>query len=69
MQGFEKLKEMVDKWEGIPEASPRYNLKLFVDRETYKAMDVLAKLQDKSADQLAMEVIDNFIASQQNGSE
>lgn len=65
--GFEKLKELVDKWEGIPESSTRYNLKLFADKETYEAMDELARVQDKTAHQLAMEVIRNFVASQQNG--
>ncbi|KAL3529906.1 hypothetical protein ACH5RR_009228 [Cinchona calisaya] len=65
--GFEKLKELVDKWEGIPVSSARYNLKLFSDRETYEAMDELARIQDKTAHQLAMEVIRNFVASQQNG--
>ncbi|KAM1000457.1 hypothetical protein ACFX2A_007203 [Malus domestica] len=65
--GFEKLQELVDKWEG-PEASPtRYNLKLFADKETYEAVDELAKLQNKNAHQLAMEVIRNFVASQHNG--
>lgn len=48
-------------------APTRYNLKLFADKETYEAVDELAKLQDKSAHQLAMEVIRNFVASQQNG--
>ncbi|CDP14606.1 unnamed protein product [Coffea canephora] len=65
--GFEKLKELVDKWEGVPESSTRYNLKLFADRETYEAMDELARVQDKTAHQLAMEVIRGFVASQQNG--
>ncbi|KAI5673652.1 hypothetical protein M9H77_14016 [Catharanthus roseus] len=65
--GFEKLKELVDKWEGIPESSARYNLKLFSDKETYESMADLARLQDKTAHQLAMEVIRNYVASQQNG--
>ncbi|XP_017603489.1 sulfite reductase [ferredoxin], chloroplastic-like [Gossypium arboreum] len=66
--GFEKLKELVDKWEGVVQTPPaRYNLKLFADKETYEAMDELAKLQNKSAHQLAIEVIRNFVASQQNG--
>lgn len=65
--GFEKLEELVHKWEGIPESSARYNLKLFSDRDTYEAMEGLARVQDKTAHQLAMEVIRNFVASQQNG--
>ncbi|KAK1306862.1 hypothetical protein QJS10_CPA10g00188 [Acorus calamus] len=65
--GFEKLQELVEKWEGPPEAPSRYNLKLFTDKQTYEAMDDLAKLQNKSAHQLAMEVIRNYVASQQNG--
>ncbi|KAL2557199.1 Sulfite reductase [ferredoxin] [Forsythia ovata] len=65
--GTEKLQEMVDKWEGIPLGASRYNLKLFADKETYEAMDALARLQDKSAHQLAMEVIRNYVASQQSG--
>ncbi|XP_062015148.1 sulfite reductase [ferredoxin], chloroplastic [Rosa rugosa] len=65
--GFEKLQELVDKWEGPEVAPTRYNLKLFADKETYEAVDELAKLQGKSAHQLAMEVIRNFVASQQNG--
>uniref|UniRef100_C0JT31 assimilatory sulfite reductase (ferredoxin) n=1 Tax=Nicotiana benthamiana TaxID=4100 RepID=C0JT31_NICBE len=65
--GFEKLGEFVEKWEGIPESSSRYNLKLFADRETYEAMDALASIQDKNAHQLAIEVVRNYVASQQNG--
>ncbi|PRQ32975.1 putative assimilatory sulfite reductase (ferredoxin) [Rosa chinensis] len=65
--GFEKLQVLVDKWEGPEVAPTRYNLKLFADKETYEAVDELAKLQGKSAHQLAMEVIRNFVASQQNG--
>ncbi|XP_023874907.1 sulfite reductase [ferredoxin], chloroplastic [Quercus suber] len=65
--GFEKLQELVDKWEGPVLAPSRYNLKLFADKETYEAVDQLAKLQNKNAHQLAMEVIRNFVASQQNG--
>ncbi|KAJ0020155.1 hypothetical protein Pint_31055 [Pistacia integerrima] len=65
--GFEKLQELVEKWEGPLRASPRHNLKLFADKETYEAMDDLAKLQNKSAHQLAIEVIRNFVAAQQNG--
>lgn len=67
-QGKEKMLELVDKWEGIPQGPSRYNLKLFSDKETYEAVDALAKLQDKSAHQLAMEIIRNFVASHQNGS-
>lgn len=66
-QGFEKLQEMVDKWEGVVEAPSRYNLKLFADKETYVAIDELAKLQNKNAHQLAMEVVRNYVAAQQNG--
>ncbi|KAJ8543815.1 hypothetical protein K7X08_025433 [Anisodus acutangulus] len=65
--GFEKLGELVEKWEGIPESSSRYNLKLFADKETYEAMDALARIQDKNAHQLAIEIVRNYVASQQNG--
>ncbi|XP_057749410.1 sulfite reductase [ferredoxin], chloroplastic [Arachis stenosperma] len=65
--GFEKLKEYVEKWEGPVVAPTRHNLRLFADKETYEAMDGLAKLQNKTAHQLAMEVIRNFVASNQNG--
>ncbi|XP_062084041.1 sulfite reductase [ferredoxin], chloroplastic [Humulus lupulus] len=65
--GFEKLQELVDKWEGPVVASSRHNLKLFADKETYEAIDKLAKVQDKSAHQLAIEVIRDFVASQSNG--
>lgn len=65
--GFEKLQEFVDKWEGLPDSSTRYNLTVFADKETYNSMNELAKLQDKTAHQLAMDVIRNFVASQQNG--
>ncbi|KAI7991010.1 hypothetical protein LOK49_LG12G00733 [Camellia lanceoleosa] len=65
--GFDKLQELVDKWEGPVESSSRFNLKLFADRETYEAVDELARVQNKNAHQLAMEVIRNFVASQQNG--
>ncbi|TKY67831.1 Sulfite reductase of ferredoxin [Spatholobus suberectus] len=65
--GFEKLKEFVEKWEGPVVAPARHNLKLFADKETYEAMDELAKLQNKNAHQLAMEVIRNYVASNQNG--
>ncbi|CAL0304334.1 unnamed protein product [Lupinus luteus] len=64
--GFEKLKEYIEKWDG-PVAPARHNLSLFADKETYEAMDELAKLQNKSAHQLALEVIRNFVASSQNG--
>lgn len=67
IQGFEKLQEIVDKWEGVPKSSSRYYLKLFTDKETYEAVDALARIENKSAHQLAMEVIRNFAASQQNG--
>lgn len=66
-QGFEKLHELVDKWEGPVQSLVRYNLKPFADKETYEAMEELAKLQNKSPHQLAMEVIRNFVAAQQNG--
>lgn len=66
-QGFEKLQELVEKWEGPAKATARYNLKLFADKETYEAVDELAKLQNKNAHQLAIEVIRNFVTSQQNG--
>ncbi|XP_045825408.1 LOW QUALITY PROTEIN: sulfite reductase [ferredoxin], chloroplastic [Trifolium pratense] len=46
--GFEKLKEFIEKWEGpvVPQTT-RHNLKLFTDKETYEAMDGLAKLQTR----------------------
>ncbi|GAB4856031.1 transcriptional regulatory protein [Ancistrocladus abbreviatus] len=65
--GFEKLQELVDKWEGPVETSSRFNLELFADRETYEAMDELAKLENKTAHQLAMELVCNYVAAQQNG--
>ncbi|KAG4988161.1 hypothetical protein AAZX31_11G091500 [Glycine max] len=65
--GFEKLKEYIEKWEGPVVAPSRHNLKLFADKETYESMDALAKLQNKTAHQLAMEVIRNYVASNQNG--
>ncbi|CAA3000959.1 sulfite reductase 1 [ferredoxin], chloroplastic [Olea europaea subsp. europaea] len=65
--GTEKLHEMVDKWEGIPLTASRYNLKLFSNKETCEAMDALARHEDKSSHQLAMEAIRNYVASQQNG--
>ncbi|KAL0418499.1 UNVERIFIED_CONTAM: Sulfite reductase 1 [ferredoxin], chloroplastic [Sesamum radiatum] len=61
--GHEKLLELVNKWEGIPLGASRYNLKLFADKETYEAMDTLARLQDKSAHQLAMDIIRDYVAS------
>lgn len=66
-QGFEKLQDRVDKWDGVVKSPARYNLKLFADKETYEAMEELAVLQNKSAHQLAIEVVRNFVASQQNG--
>ncbi|KAK1266537.1 hypothetical protein QJS04_geneDACA016394 [Acorus gramineus] len=65
--GFEKLKELVEKWEGPVGTPLRYSLKLFADKKTYEAVDALAKLQNKSAHQLAMDVIRNYVASQHNG--
>ncbi|KAI7745684.1 hypothetical protein M8C21_011026 [Ambrosia artemisiifolia] len=65
--GFEKLEEIVGKWEGVPKSSSRYYLKLFTDKETYEAVDALARVENKSAHQLAIEVIRNYAASQQNG--
>ncbi|GFP98794.1 sulfite reductase 1 [ferredoxin] chloroplastic [Phtheirospermum japonicum] len=62
--GNEKLLELVNKWEGVPLGASRYNLKLFADKDTYESMDALAKLQDKSAHQLAMEIIRNYVALQ-----
>lgn len=65
--GFEKLQEWVEKWEGVPQSSGKFNLKLFADRETYQAVDEMAKLQNKTAHQLAMEIIRNYVAAEQNG--
>ncbi|RRT65576.1 hypothetical protein B296_00014109, partial [Ensete ventricosum] len=65
--GFDKLHELVEKWEGPEGLSSRFNLKLFADRQTYEAVANLAKLQNKTAHQLAMEVIRNYVAAQQNG--
>lgn len=48
-------------------APPKYNLRLFADKDTYNKMDDLAKLQNKTAHQLAIEVIRNYVAAQQNG--
>lgn len=67
-QGFEKLKELVEKWEGPVEQVSRFNLKLFADRQTFEAVAELAKRQNKSAHQLAMEVIRDYVASQGKGS-
>ncbi|KAL7151870.1 hypothetical protein ABFS83_04G059500 [Erythranthe nasuta] len=65
--GNEKLLELVDKWEGIPLSPPRYNLKLFADKETYESIDALARIQDKTAHQLAIDIIRNYVATHQNG--
>ncbi|GAB2220263.1 hypothetical protein Droror1_Dr00007907 [Drosera rotundifolia] len=60
---------LVEIWEGLPDMSRRlYNLKLFTDRQTYEeAMEKLAKLENKTAHALAMEVIRNYVVDQQNG--
>ena len=60
------LQEWVDKWDGVVATRPTYNLRLFTDKDTYEKMDELAKLQNKTAHQLAMEVIRNYAATQQN---
>ncbi|XXG56518.1 hypothetical protein AAC387_Pa03g3904 [Persea americana] len=65
--GIEKLQEIVEKWEGPVKAMSQFSLKLFADKETYEAMDELAKHQNKNAHQLALEVIQNFVAAQENG--
>ncbi|XP_065867182.1 sulfite reductase [ferredoxin], chloroplastic [Euphorbia lathyris] len=65
--GFEKLQEWVDNWKGVVSAPPKYNLRLFADKETYNKIDDLAKLQNKTAHQLAIEVIRNYVAAQENG--
>lgn len=65
--GFDKLQEMVEKWDGHVEKPSRYNLKLFADKHTYEAIDELAQLQNKTAHQLAMEIVRNYVAAQQNG--
>ncbi|CAI0412567.1 unnamed protein product [Linum tenue] len=65
--GFEKLQEWVDKWEGVEAAPTRYNLRLFSDKDTYDKMDGLAKLQNKTAHQLAMEIVRSYVAAQENG--
>ncbi|CAA6653631.1 unnamed protein product [Spirodela intermedia] len=61
--GFEKLRDLVEKWEGPAEARPRFGLKLFSDKETYEAMSEIAQTQNKTAHQLAMEVIRSYVAS------
>ncbi|KAK9123522.1 hypothetical protein Sjap_013124 [Stephania japonica] len=65
--GFEKLQELVQNWDGVIRSPTRYNLKLFADKETFEVMDELARMEDKNAHQLAMEVIRNYVAAQQNG--
>ncbi|KAJ9164338.1 hypothetical protein P3X46_023929 [Hevea brasiliensis] len=65
--GFEKLQEWVDNWEGVVSTPPKYNLRFFSDKDTYDKIDELAKLQNKTADQLAMEIIHNYVVSHQNG--
>ncbi|KAJ6815902.1 sulfite reductase [ferredoxin], chloroplastic-like [Iris pallida] len=65
--GFDKLHEFVEKWDGMVDAPSRYNLRLFSDRHTYEAMDELARLQNKTAHQLAIEVVRNYVAAHQNG--
>ncbi|KAL5708174.1 assimilatory sulfite reductase (ferredoxin) [Ranunculus cassubicifolius] len=65
--GFEKLQNIVDTWNGIVESPSRYNLKLFTDRDTFEAMEDLARVENKTAHQLAMEVIRNYVGAQQNG--
>lgn len=57
----------MDKWDGVVTWPARYNLRLFADKATYEAMEELGRLQDKSAHQLAIEVVRNFVAAQQNG--
>ncbi|KAG6590199.1 Sulfite reductase 1 [ferredoxin], chloroplastic, partial [Cucurbita argyrosperma subsp. sororia] len=61
--GFEKLKDLVEKWDGSVPAPTRYNLRLFADKDTYEAMDDLARVQNKNAHQLAMEIIRNYVAA------
>ncbi|GAB2277025.1 transcriptional regulatory protein [Dionaea muscipula] len=67
--GVDKLVELVETWQGHHVESSRrfHNLKLFADKNTFEAMAQLAKLENKTAHQLAMEVIRNYIAAQQNG--
>lgn len=62
-QGFEKLKGLVEEWDGSVPAPTRYNLRLFADKDTYEAMDDLARVQNKNAHQLAMEIIRNYVAA------
>ena len=57
----------MDGWEGMPQSSSKFNLKLFADKETYQAVEDLAKLQNKTAHQLAMEIIRSYVAAEQNG--
>ncbi|EPS60655.1 hypothetical protein M569_14146, partial [Genlisea aurea] len=59
--GAEKLHEVVDTWEGVPSSTARYNLKLFADKETYESVDALARRQNKTAHQLAIEIIRNYV--------
>ncbi|KAL9662121.1 hypothetical protein QQ045_026950 [Rhodiola kirilowii] len=66
-KGFEKLQELVDKWEGPEAQASHFNLKLFVDKDNYEAVEGLANVQNKTAQQLAVEVVRNYVASQQNG--
>ncbi|CAN1263899.1 Sulfite reductase [ferredoxin], chloroplastic [Linum perenne] len=66
-KGFETLQELVDKWEGIEVAPKKNVLRLFTDKDMFKKMDELAKLQNKSAHQLAMDVLRNYVAAQENG--
>jgi sulfite reductase (ferredoxin) len=65
--GFEKLLELVEKWDGVPQSPSQYNLKLFSDKDTFESIDELAKLQGKNAHQLAMEIIRNYVAANENG--
>lgn len=65
-QGFEKLQAWVDNWDGVVKRPSGYNLKIFADKDTYEAVEELAALQNKSAHQLAIEVVRNFVAAQQN---
>ncbi|MCD7465650.1 transcriptional regulatory protein [Datura stramonium] len=65
--GFDKLGALVEKWEGIPESASRYNLKLFADKETYEAMDALARIQDKNAHQLAIEIVRTMLLPNKMG--
>ena len=51
----------------MPQSSGKFNLKLFADKETYQAVEDLAKLQNKTPHQLAMEIIRSYVAAEQNG--